>query len=180
MTIQSLAILAHNLATLINSGETKNKNTPTATATPTQMPLLKTKPEKTETEKRFLNVAAHRLEREGTIAEREWPVISPCVCVCEPSETNRQVSLTFFAAKQHTHTHTAKQFCVHFFQLRLLLSLLPYHSLSLSRPAAVVFRFCCCCLHCLCCELLGLKNHGLSFSDRNIYFYSKNIDILIL
>jgi len=112
MTIQSLAILAHNLATLINSGETKNKNTPTATATPTQMPLLKTKPEKTETEKRFLNVAAHRLEREGTIAEREWPVISPCVCV--RAERDKQTGVIDLFRCETTHTHSQTILCALF------------------------------------------------------------------
>lgn len=88
---------------------------------------------------------ARMLEWEATTAEREWPVISSyvcvCVCVClrecklvwvsELSETNRQVSLTFFAVmaqkknnNPHTATHTVEPFCVHFFfQLRLLLSL---------------------------------------------------------
>jgi len=104
---------------------------------PTRMPF-KARKNKKNALTTCLNVAARRPEREGTIAEREWPVISLYVCVCEPSETNRQVSLTFFAAKQHTHTHihTAKQFCVHFFQLRLLL--FPLHPLPLSHscPAA--------------------------------------------
>lgn len=106
---------------------------------PTRMPF-KARKNKKNALTTCLNVAARRPEREGTIAEREWPVISLYVCVCEPSETNRQVSLTFFAAKQHTHTHSHSQ--------TILCALFSAAFASFPSPPSAPFALLPCCRCC--------------------------------